>query len=63
MTKSVNHPSRAKTIERGKEAGRGGRVAVKSDQPAQEIAEDEVEIAKTGSKPAEDSRPMTRAKP
>ena len=59
MTKSVKHPSRAKANDRGKEAGRGVRVAMKTNQPAQEIADDEVEIAKTGAKPGENSRPMT----
>ena len=35
----------------GKKAGRRVRVVVKTDQPAQEIADDEVEIAKTGASP------------
>ena len=60
MTKSVKNPSRAKANDRGKEAERDVRVAVKTDQPAQEIADDEVEIAKTGEKPG--SRPMTGGK-
>ena len=63
MTKSVKNPSRAKANDRGKEAERDVRVAVKTDQPAQEIADDEVEIAKTGGKPGEGRRPMAGNKP
>ena len=64
MTKSLKNPSRAKASDRGKEAERGGvRGAVKTDQPAQEIADDEVEIAKTGGKPGEGRRPVAGDKP
>jgi hypothetical protein len=60
MTKSMKTPIPAKANDRG---GRGVRVAVKTDQPAQEIADDEVEIAKTGGKPGERRRPMAGNKP
>jgi hypothetical protein len=64
MTKSMRTPIPAKANDRGKEAGRGVRVVVnKTDQPAQEIADDEVEIAKTGGKPGEGRRPMAGNKP
>jgi hypothetical protein len=63
VTKSVKNPSRAKASNRGKEAGRGVRGAVKTDQPAQEIADDEVEIAKTGGKPGEGRGPVAGDKP
>jgi hypothetical protein len=65
MTKRMRTPIPAKANERGKEAGRGVRVVVKTDQPAQEIADDEVEIAKTGGKPGEgrSRRPMAGNKP
>jgi hypothetical protein len=63
MTKSMKHSIPAKANARGKEAGRNARVAVKTDQPAQEIADDEVEIAKTGGKPGEGRRPIAKAKP
>ena len=35
----------------GKKLDDASRVVVKTDQPAQEIADDEVEIAKTGASP------------
>jgi hypothetical protein len=60
MTKSMKTPIPAKANDRG---GRGVRVAVKTDPPAQEIADDEVEIAKTGGKPGEGRRPMAENKP
>jgi hypothetical protein len=63
MTKSMKTPIPAKANDRGKEPERGVRVPVKTDQPAQEIAEDEVEIAKTGGKPGEGRKPMTGNKP
>ena len=63
MAKNVNSPSRAKATDRGKQAGQGDRSAVRTDLPAQEIAEDEVEIAKTGGKPGEGRRPVAGDKP
>ena len=63
MTKSMRTPIPAKANDRGKETGRSVRVPVKTDQPAQEIAEDEVEIAKTGGKPGERRRPTAGNKP
>ena len=60
MTKGMKNPIPAKANDRGR---RGRRVAVKTDQPAQEIADDEVEIAKTGGKPGEARKPMTGNKP
>jgi hypothetical protein len=60
MTKSTKTPIPAKANDR---RGRGGRLAVKTDQPAQEIADDEVEIAKTGAKPGEARKPMRGNKP
>ncbi len=59
MTNRVKAPGRAKANDREEKAGRVVRVAIKTNQPAQEIAQDEVEIAKTGGKPEEDDRPMT----
>jgi hypothetical protein len=63
MTESTKTSSPAKANDRGKEAGRGVRVVVKTDQLAQEIADDEVEIAKTGAKPGEGRKPMRGNKP
>ncbi len=63
MTKSTKTPIPAKANDGRKEAGRGVRVVVKTDQPAQEIADDEVEIAKTGGKPEEGRRSMAGNKP
>ena len=63
MTKSMKPPIPAKANDRRKEAGRGVRVVVKTDQPAQEIADDEVEIAKTGGKPGEGLRPKSSSPP
>jgi|HubBroStandDraft_6_1064221.scaffolds.fasta_scaffold1412073_1 hypothetical protein len=37
-------------------------ITDKTDQPAQEIADDEVEIGETGGKPGEGSRPITERK-
>jgi hypothetical protein len=60
MTKSMKTPIPAKANDSGR---RGVRVAVKTDQPAQEIADDEVDIAKTGAKPGEARKPMRGNKP
>jgi hypothetical protein len=62
MTKSMKTPIPAKANDREKEVGRGVRVVVKTDQP-QQIADDEVEIAKTGGKLGEGRRPMAGNKP
>jgi len=62
MDKSMKHPGGAKEKEiddRKKSAGGDAPTAGKSDRPAQEIADDEVEIGKTGGKPGEGSRPIT----
>jgi hypothetical protein len=63
MTKSMKNSIPAKANDRRKKAGPNARVAVKTDPPAQEIADDEVEIAKTGGKPGEGRRPMAGNKP
>ena len=63
MTKNMKTFIPANANDRGKEARRGARVVVKTDQPAQEIADDEVEIAKTGGKPGEGRKPMKGDKP
>jgi len=56
----MKHPSDAKEIDdRKKSAAGGAPIAGKNDRPAQEIADDEVEIGKTGGKPGEGSRPIT----
>jgi hypothetical protein len=64
MANSVKDPNHAKEADdRTKITGSGAQVPGKTDQPAQEIADDEVEIAETGSKPGEGSRPVTGRKP
>jgi hypothetical protein len=60
MTKNVKDHDRAK--EADKKARRGAPAAGKTEPPAQEIADDEVEIGKTGGKPGEGSRPITKRK-
>lgn len=60
MDKSVKTPSGAKKInDRNKNADKGAPVRARSEQPAQKIADDEVEIAETGGKPGEGGRPIT----
>jgi hypothetical protein len=57
MDKSMKDSSGEKeTSDRSKTAGRNAPVAGKPVAPAQEIADDEVEIAETGGKPEEGSR-------
>jgi hypothetical protein len=55
MTKGVKDPSRAKeTVRKAPVPG--------SEPPAQEIADDEVEIGETGAKPGEEGTPITDRK-
>jgi hypothetical protein len=64
MNKNVKHPTNAKKghnegkhVE-GKEGEQPGTI-----RPAEEIADDEVEIGKTGGKPGTKSTPITERKP
>ena len=52
MDKNVKDAGRVSEAENPSKAdGRGAPLAGKGEQPAQEIADDEVEIAKTGTSP------------
>jgi hypothetical protein len=56
VNKSVKRPKDKKD---GKSAAQDAQARKKSDQPAQEIANDEIEIAETGGKPGAGSKPIT----
>jgi hypothetical protein len=56
MTKNVKDPSHAKAAEKKAPA------PANTVEPAQEIADDEVEIAETGGKPGEEGTPITDRK-
>jgi len=58
MTKNVKNPTTAKKADKKTRRGAPG----KTEPPAQEIADDEVEIAETGGKPGEGSSPITNRK-
>ena len=64
MNKNAKQPSNVKKEHdegkhvEGKEGGQPGTV-----RPAEEIADDEVEIGKTGGKPGTKSTPITERKP
>jgi hypothetical protein len=58
MTKNVKDPITAKKVDKKTRRGAPGKI----EPPAQEIADDEVEIAETGGKPEEASSPMTKRK-
>jgi hypothetical protein len=64
MKKNLKQTANAKKRHNeDKHLGRGAQTADSKDRPAQEIADDEVEIAKTGGKPGTKSTPITGRKP
>ena len=66
MTARTMPPSRAKEAHRGggkKVSGQDTGTSGKARRPAQEIADDEVEIGKTGGKPGAGGAPISGRKP
>jgi hypothetical protein len=58
MTKNVKDPTTAKKADKKIRRDAPG----KTEPPAQEVANDEVEIAETGGKPGEGGNPITNRK-
>jgi hypothetical protein len=58
MTKNAKDPTTAKKADKKIRRDTPG----KTEPPAQEIADDEVEIAETGGKPGEGRSPVTKRK-
>ena len=66
MTARAMPPSRAKEAHKGrgkKVAGQDAGTSGNARRPAQEIADDEVEIGKTGGKPGAGSAPSADGSP